>query len=151
MLMRLTNKKFRENYIKTVKLDFQLVKREVHGSAVLLIVYDTVCERFGAHNKFQRRRHGILLVYDVTNLQSFGNIMSWVQGIKDCNWDAVIIFLVGNKCDLEMERKVSTKEGRDLAQMFNICFFETSAKNSTNIEELFTQISSLIIHLNNTN
>jgi Ras-related protein Rab-1A len=53
--------------------------------------------------------------------------------------------LVGNKADLQSERKVSTEDGSDFADSLNLGFLETSAKNATNVEEAFSRMATLIL------
>uniref|UniRef100_A0A6B2LX75 Uncharacterized protein n=1 Tax=Arcella intermedia TaxID=1963864 RepID=A0A6B2LX75_9EUKA len=52
--------------------------------------------------------------------------------------------MIGNKCDLDVERKVSTQEGKELAELFEMMFFETSSKNATNVEEAFSHLAAAI-------
>jgi Ras-related protein Rab-1A len=76
--------------------------------------------------------------------------IGWVTLISRFNLlrfakDGVMRFLVGNKCDLENKRKVSSDEGKDIARQYNIPFFETSAKDTINIEELFLDTTRIFI------
>uniref|UniRef100_A0A6B2LRE6 Uncharacterized protein n=1 Tax=Arcella intermedia TaxID=1963864 RepID=A0A6B2LRE6_9EUKA len=110
-------------------------------------IWDTAGqERFRtiASPSYRRGAHGIVLVYDITNLESFVNIPKWLGEIDRFASDGVVILLVGNKCDMEMERKVMTQEAQQFAQVSNLLFCETSAKNSTNVEEAFSLLVSSI-------
>ena len=74
---------------------------------------------------------GILLVYDVTDLNSFENIRQWMRNIEQYASDGINKVLVGNKCDMdESKRAVPTSRGQALADEFGIRFFETSAKGA---------------------
>lgn len=80
--------------------------------------------------------HGILLVYDVTDRETFENTRHWMQQISQHADSNVEVLLVGNKCDKD-DRVVSEQEGAELAAHFGVPFVETSAKNNTNVEECY--------------
>ena len=67
--------------------------------------------------------------------------------MRDNAYSKMIILLVGNKCDLKMEREVSTAEGKEFADKHNLIFFECSAKTSENVQQAFTQ-SAVVINEN---
>lgn len=85
---------------------------------------------------------GILLVYDVTDEQSFQNIRNWIRNIEQHAADNVDKILIGNKCDMLSEKLVETQRGQQLADEYNIKFFETSAKSNINVVEAFTAIAT---------
>ena len=85
---------------------------------------------------------GILLVYDVTDEQSFQNIRNWIRNIEQHAADNVDKILVGNKCDMTSEKLVETARGQALADEYGIKFFETSAKSNINVVEAFTSIAA---------
>ncbi len=70
---------------------------------------------------------GIILVYDVTEEQSYNNIANWMKQIETHASDNVVKVIVGNKSDLP-NRVISTEKGEELASSFGLDFFETSAK-----------------------
>ena len=84
------------------------------------------------------------MAYDITDRESFNNINNWLTEVKKHAGPQVIKFLVGNKCDLENERKVSKKEGQDFADSLGIQFLETSAKEKINIDEIFIKLASTV-------
>ena len=85
------------------------------------------------------------IVYDITSRKTFENIVIWLGECRDMCYKDVLIILVGNKCDLEGKRAVSVEEGQKFANDNQLLFFETSAKNGTNIEEIFTESASILI------
>ena len=89
-----------------------------------------------------------MLVYDITNLESFQSIKLWLFEKAREN---VYKILIGNKCDLESERKVTVEQGKDFAAKYGMKFYETSVKNSTNVSEAFITMTRDIIELNNKN
>ena len=113
--------------IKTIMLDEQIVKLQIWDTAGQ--------ERFRTlTSSYYRGAHGIIIVYDVTDRDSFDNVRQWMHEIERFANPGVCKILVGNKCDMEEIRKVTTDEGAELARHFEIPFLETSAKNSINVE-----------------
>src|SRR5688500_2586729 len=92
-------------------------------------------------DQYMRTGQGFILVYAITSRSSFDEIASFreqILRVKDK--DKVPMILVGNKCDLETERQVTTGEGQDLAKSFGCPFFESSAKTRINVEESFYEL-----------
>ena len=82
----------------------------------------------------------IILVYDISNRESFEHIRSWITYVKHFCIPSVSCYIAGNKSDLIGEREVTREEGEELAKLYNMDFFEVSAKTGSFIIELFTQI-----------
>ena len=120
------------------------------GKVVKLQIWDTAGqERFRTiTSSYYRGANGIIVVYDVTDRESFANVKQWLHEIDRYASENVHKLLVGNKIDLEKKRVVSTEEGREFAQSIGIEFIETSAKMedkaANHIEETFTLISRQI-------
>ena len=93
---------------------------------------------------YYRGASAALVVYDITNRESFENARKWIEEVQTQEGSHVVIGLAGNKVDLSANRKVSTEEGSEFAKQKNFIFFETSAKNSTNIKEIFQSIGMSI-------
>jgi Ras-related protein Rab-8A len=84
---------------------------------------------------------GILLVYDVTDDKSFGNIGNWIRNIDTHAAPNVSKILIGNKCDLVDKKVIDTERGQALADEYSIDFLECSAKSSTNVDEAFIRLA----------
>ncbi|TVU18407.1 hypothetical protein EJB05_34503 [Eragrostis curvula] len=85
-----------------------------------------------------------IIVYDVTDMESFNNIKQWLSEIDRYASDSVCKLLVGNKCDLVDSKVVDTEKAKAFADSLGIPFIETSAKESINVEEAFLTMSSEI-------
>ena len=77
------------------------------------------------------------IVYDITEKESFNHINFWLNELKQEAPESILYVLIGNKCDLNLRREVSYEEGENFAKKNNMMFFETSAKDGTNVEEIF--------------
>jgi len=111
-----------------------------------LIQWDTAGqERFRTiTSSYYRGAHGIIVVYDVTDLESFNNVKQWLHEITKYANENVNKLLVGNKSDLVSKRAVTFEQGQDFAKSMGIEFLETSAKNSTNVEKAFMTMAAQI-------
>ena len=139
ILNRFVNETFEENYQATIGLDFQSKNITIHDQDVRLIIYDTAGqEKFRSLiPMYIREAQIILLVYDICDKESFDAIPKWIQEINDVLNREVVFALIGNKLDIENERKISFEEGKKLAEQHNYLFQEVSAKTGKNFENLF--------------
>merc|ERR1719356_979803 len=87
---------------------------------------------------------GIIIVYDVTDKESFSNVKHWMQEIDKYAAEGVNKLVIGNKCDLSSKKVVSYDEAKELADSLSIKFMETSAKNAHNVEQAFQAMASEI-------
>lgn len=112
----------------------------------LYIIQDTAGqERYRTiTTAYYRGAMGFILMYDVTNEESFNSVQDWVTQIKTYSWDNAQVILVGNKCDMEEERVVSTDRGKQLADQLGLEFFETSAKENVNVKSVFERLVDII-------
>jgi Ras-related protein Rab-8A len=143
LLLRFSDDSFTTSFITTIGIDFKIKTIELDGKRIKLQIWDTAGqERFRTiTTAYYRGAMGILLVYDVTDEQSFQNIKNWIRNIEQHAADNVDKILVGNKCDIVTEKVVETKRGEELAEEYGINFFETSAKSNINVVESFTSIA----------
>ncbi|KAI4901019.1 hypothetical protein NFI96_010356 [Prochilodus magdalenae] len=93
---------------------------------------------------YYRGAMGFILMYDITNEESFGAVQDWSTQIKTYSWDNAQVILAGNKCDMEEERVVSVDSGRLLAEQLGFEFFETSAKDNINVKQTFERLVDII-------
>ena len=125
---------------------------DINGNTCLLDIQDTCGEETAIMEGFVRGIQGFILMYSITSpdsLRKLSKMRDNIVRIKDV--DSVPIVLVGNKSDLKKKRIVSLEQGQKLSTAFACPLFESSAKERINIEELFIQITNLIIHYNDSN
>ena len=125
--------------MNSIGVDFKLKNIEVKGKKVKLQVWDTAGqERFRTiTTSYYKGAQAIIVVFDITDRDSFEHVKNWMADVDKFAKEGVLRILAGNKCDLEHQRKVSKDEGKELASRYGIDYIETSAKETTNIEELF--------------
>ena len=137
-LMKYTDKTFQDIHMATIGLDYRLKTMKLkNGKNIKLQIWDTAGQdRFRAITKnYYKGSHGIILIYDVTNLQTFENVKTWVNQIREEASPNVVIYIAANKIDMEEERKVPKEDGEKLAEELGFPFVETSAKSGININE----------------
>lgn len=119
---------------------------EVGNKLVKLQLWDTAGqERFRTITaNYYRSAHGIIIVYDVTDAESFNNVKQWLHEIDRYGPAIVNKLLIGNKADLEGKRVVSYEEGKELAESMGIDFIETSAKHATNVDMGFIKLTQAV-------
>eukprot|EP00794_Sanderia_malayensis_P006522 gene6522-7266_t len=147
LIKRFTDNDFTDNFLSTIGIDSKSKIVPVDGVRTRLQIWDTAGqERFRTlTSAYFRGAMGIMLVYDVTNEESFLNVSHWLENIEfNANSD-VCKFLVGNKSDSQMdERAVTDKKGQDRATQIDLPFIETSAKTGKNVEKAFSELALLI-------
>ena len=149
---------FAKNYIKDIKDGFDLATVGVEYFITNRILSDgkkykiKICDTAGQERYRSlaintiRRCDGIILMYSITNRRSFELISEWINNIYDLKDRETPIILIGNKCDLEDQRKVSREEGMNTAEKYKTIYFETSAKEGINVEEAIDVLLNKIIN-----
>ena len=140
LIVKFIENKFSSNYLSTIGFDskHKIIKIDDENE-VKLIIHDTAGqERFRSlATNYIKKANGILLVYDITEKDSFNNIGNWLESIAEETACKLPIVLVGNKSDLIEERKVTKEEGQKKADDYGFKFFETSCQNGDNVENCF--------------
>ena len=148
IIRRYVDNEFESTHLQTVGLDFKLKNIQLDdGNSLKAQIWDTAGqERFHSITRnYFKNAHGIILIYDVTLIESFHNVKNWIKQIKKEASDKVSIILVGNKIDMENERVVSNEEGEKIADEYGLKFFECSAKTGVNIEQIFKEVAKKIL------
>jgi len=146
ILLRFSDDIFTQSYITTIGIDFRIRLINHNGTKIKLQLWDTAGqERFrSVATAYYRGASGIMVIYDVTDPQSFKNVDQWFKEI-DIHAPDTIKMLVGTKADLVESRKIEYKAGLDIANAHSVKFFETSAKSGFNIDKVFSAMVDLIL------
>uniref|UniRef100_A0A914HBN9 Ras-related protein Rab-35 n=1 Tax=Globodera rostochiensis TaxID=31243 RepID=A0A914HBN9_GLORO len=146
LLLRFSDNTFSTSYITTIGVDFKIRTITVMGKKIKLQIWDTAGqERFRTiTSTYYRGTHGVIVVFDVTSVESFNNVKRWLHEI-DTNCENVQKILVGNKVDEPGRRAVPEAEARRFAESMRINYFETSAKENLNVEQMFQCITEIVL------
>lgn len=145
ILYRYAEGTFYGEYKCTIGVDYRVKTLECEGKRIKLQIWDTAGqERFKTiPSTCFRGCHGILIIYDVANQASFANVEKWMSEARKHAPEEVNIILIGNKNDLEEDRReVSYDMGYQAASSFGVSFFEVSAKFDSNVNEAFFELTS---------
>lgn len=146
LLLRFADNVFHGSLLPTIGVDFKIKTLRLLGKLVKLNIWDTAGqERFrNINSTYYKGSHGVMIVYDITDVESFNNVGMWLSEVAAHAGPNVVKLLVGNKCDLEEQRCVSAREGQALAERCGVKFMETSAKQCVNVEEAFHALAEEI-------
>ena len=140
ILKRFNGEKFSLHTSCTIGIDY-VAKECLLGpnkdTKVIVKIWDTAGqERFFTITKgFYKQNQGILVVFDISDRQSFLNVNKWLKNINENAEKNTVKYLIGNKSDKDSERKVSKEEAKTLANKYHMEYQETSAKTNVNIKE----------------
>uniref|UniRef100_A0A7S3ATR3 Uncharacterized protein n=1 Tax=Haptolina ericina TaxID=156174 RepID=A0A7S3ATR3_9EUKA len=146
LLLRFADDTYTESHISTIGVDFKIRTIQLDGKTIKLQIWDTAGqERFRTiTSSYYRGAHGIIVVYDTTDSETFEHVKTWLHEIDRYASENVNKLLVGNKSDLTSKRQVETEAAKEFADSVNIPFLETSAKNATNVEDAFMTMAGEI-------
>ena len=146
ILTRFTRNEFSENTKSTVGVELGVKFIKVKGVNTKIQIWDTAGqERYRSiTSSYYKGSHGCFIVYDITNETSFENVERWYEYVQREAGKNISIILVGNKCDLENERKISKEKGQEKAKNLKCAFFETSALSGFNISQIFEELTNNI-------
>ncbi len=135
---RFFRNEFDGHFISTFGIDEASKNIKIFENIYKIQLWDTAGqERFRSiPQKYYDKADGIILMYDITSIETFDNIMSWISNIRKKANKNVIIYLIGNKCDLLNKRKISFDSGRKMAVDNKIKFIEISVKWDLNVSDV---------------
>ena len=139
ILSKFKDDKFDEKSQPSIGVQFIAKNIIIDNTTFRLQIWDTAGQEcFRSMTKiYYKNSSCAFIVYDITEKESFNNIDLWMNECKKVAPETILFVLIGNKCDLKDNREISYDDGLKFAKKNNMLFFETSAKNGDNIENIF--------------
>ncbi|KAF7275095.1 hypothetical protein GWI33_012191 [Rhynchophorus ferrugineus] len=149
LVLRYVVDKFNNNNISTVQASFLKKKLNIDGKRINLAIWDTAGqEQFHALGPiYYRSSQGAVLVYDITDQDSFQKVKTWVKELRKMLGNDVYLVIVGNKIDLEKDRHVSLEEAKEYAEKVGATHCETSAKLNQGVDEMFFTLTKNMLSI----
>ena len=144
---RATKDYFEENYSTTIGFEFFSLNIKVNEKTIKLQIWDTCGQEIyrSLISSFYRNSSLAFLVYSIDNIESFNNLTNWLNDLKNQSNPDIKIFLIGNKEDLNDDRKILFEDGEKFTKDNNFdLFFETSAKSGFNSKKVFMEAAKLL-------
>uniref|UniRef100_A0A8W7P494 Ras-related protein Rab-43 n=1 Tax=Anopheles coluzzii TaxID=1518534 RepID=A0A8W7P494_ANOCL len=146
IVQRFKSGNFIESHGNTIGVDFSMKAVSVDGKKVKLQIWDTAGqERFRTITQsYYRSANGVLIVYDITKRSTFLSLQRWIDEVRRYTASNVMIFVIGNKSDLDEEREVEFSEAENLCQYIPEVMFvmETSAKDNRCVDDAFMTLAT---------
>jgi len=142
-----TEDRFSDSFISTIGVDFQMKSLDMDGRLCKLMIWDTAGqERFRTiTSSYYHGAHGIIVVYDVTDSESFDHVTFWIREIAHYANKDIVKILVGNKSDAPFaKRQVTYEQGKLFADSLGLTFIETSARKDNNVDLAFVTMTAQI-------
>ena len=151
LILRYVDQIWNDVFVPTIGVDFKVKSLEIDKKTVKMQIWDTAGqERFrNVISSYFKGAHGILLIYDITNKESFKELENWLGEVERNASNQVLKILLGNKCDLDDKREITKDEGEAFAMRNGMQFMETSAKVNTNVNEAFEALARIMVDSSN--
>ena len=150
VILRYVEGDFPGNIMSSIGVDFKTKQIDLDDRLIKLQIWDTA-----GHEKFRtittsyyKSAHAIIILYDITQKASFDHIRNWITEIDKFGKQGVLKVIVGNKLDMENKRKITKEVAENLALKYGIKLWEVSAKDNTNIEEMFLDTIKTLLEKN---
>ena len=150
VILRYVEGDFPGNIMSSIGVDFKTKQIELDDHSIKMQIWDTA-----GHEKFRtittsyyKSAQAIIILYDITQKSSFDHIRNWITEIDKFGKQGVLKVIVGNKLDLENNRKISKEDAENLALKYGVKLWEVSAKDNTNIEEMFIDTIKTLLEKN---
>ena len=143
------DKEFIEQHKRDISYDFYTLNMNINNKMIKVCIWDSPGDDLPEGTQYKRYFKLLIIVYSINSKKSFNNVNNWLESIKQFyflyNKELPLIYLIGNKVDLEHERKVGINEGAILAAQNNLdLFLEVSSKTGKNIKNIFVHASEIL-------
>ena len=152
LMLRYADNSFTDTHISTIGVDFKEHVLKIDNQNIKLQLWDTAGqERFKTiTSSYYRGSEGIMIVYDITDRNSFESITQWMSEVNEYGKGVLVKLLIGNKCDLE-NRAIPQSEIEKVSKELGVSYMETSAKANINVEKSFEYLAREILKSRNPN
>ena len=149
LMERYVKNSFQENHINTIGIDIQMKRLEINNCDINIAINDTAGqEKYRAVTKnIYKEADGILVGFDLTNKNTFEQVSYWIEQIeanKSKDYPLSLV-LFGNKCDMKEDIIIKDNDIKSMKMKYNLDYFETSAKDGTNVQKIFEYLIKIII------
>jgi len=143
LCLRYVRGSFSDSQESTIQATYLDKRLNVGKKSVKLMIWDTAGqERFHALGPiYYREANGALLVYDITDRDSFSKVRNWVKELRKIVGKDIVLLIAGNKCDLAKHRQVSDEDAEKFAASVGATHIVCSAKTGKNVEQLFLELT----------
>ena len=150
LFLRFVDDIWNDAFVPTIGVDFKIKTFEIDSKKIKMQIWDTAGqERFkNIVASYYRGANGILLIYDVSDKDSFKNLSNWLIEIEKNASKNVLKILIGNKSDLDDKRVITYNQGKEFADTYGLKFIETSAKKNVNVTEAFETLGKELMNSN---
>lgn len=147
LMLRYVQDKFNDKHLTTLQASFLNKRLNIDGQRVNIAIWDTAGqERFHALGPiYYRDSNGAILVYDITDEDSFFKVKNWVKELKKMLGEDIALCIAGNKIDLEKDRHVDASEAEAYTKTVGAKHFHTSAKLNKGVEEMFFELAKQML------
>ncbi|KRW98587.1 P-loop containing nucleoside triphosphate hydrolase [Pseudocohnilembus persalinus] len=147
ILSQFTEGRFKNEHDPTIGVEFGSKNLKINEKDIKIQIWDTAGqESFRSITRsYYRGSIGAMLVYDISNRQSFEHLQDWLNDITQHANESIEIMVVGNKNDISDRRDVSLEEGEAFAKKYGFMFTEGSAKTGNNIEYSYSELAKKIL------
>ena len=150
LIRRYTNNIFNSNHLETIGIEFYNKEEKINNKIIQIKFWDTAGQEIfhSLTKNFYRKADGIIIVYDITNKESFERVQDWIKSVYDNTetYKEIQMIIVGNKIDLEEMREVRKEDGLKIGKYYEIDFFEASAKNAEGVNNFMIKIIGDILN-----
>jgi len=147
LCLRYVQNSFTDNQESTIQATYLDKRLNLGKKSVRLMIWDTAGqERFHALGPiYYREANGALLVYDITDRESFSKVRNWVHELRAEQGMQIQLVIAGNKSDLEKKRQVDNEEAKKYAESVGAAHMLCSAKSGSGVEEVFLELTKLMM------